>query len=105
MGTARNIELYSLAYRLALKQISELQKPEQPNIALRLHASIRRQLKKGANDPFFIVVEALKNVRLSNVSAGQSAGADETLARKRPRRRQRQKLLRIYRETAASLQK
>ena len=59
MGTARNIELYSLAYRLALKQISELQKPEQPNIALRLHASIRRQLKKGANDPFFIAVEAL----------------------------------------------
>jgi hypothetical protein len=105
MGTARNVELYSLAYRLALKQISKLQKREQPNIALRLHASIRRQLKKGATDPFFIAVEALKNVRLSNVSAGQSAGADETLARKRHRRRQRQKLLRIYRETAASLQK
>ena len=54
MGTARNIELYSLAYRLALKQISKLQKREQPNIALRLHAPIRRQLKKGATDPFLL---------------------------------------------------
>jgi hypothetical protein len=46
--TARNIELYSSAYRNAWKHISALQKREQPDISLPLHASIRRQLKKGA---------------------------------------------------------
>jgi hypothetical protein len=45
--TARNIELYSSAYGIAWKQISPAQKHEQPDIALRLHASIRRQLQKG----------------------------------------------------------
>jgi hypothetical protein len=60
--TARNIELYSSAYRIAWKRISSLRKREQPNIALRLHASIRRQLKKGATDPRSIATEALKAV-------------------------------------------
>ena len=58
--SARNIELYSSAYRIAWKEISRLQKREQPNIALRLHASIRRLLKKGATDPSLIASEALK---------------------------------------------
>jgi hypothetical protein len=58
--SARNIELYSSAYRIAWKQISPLQKREQPTIALRLHASIRRLLKKGATDPSLIASEALK---------------------------------------------
>jgi hypothetical protein len=51
---AQNIELYSSAYRIAWKPISTLRKHEQPNIALQLHASIRRLLKKGATDPRFI---------------------------------------------------
>jgi hypothetical protein len=58
--TARHIELYSSAYRIAWKEISPLQKREQPNIALRLHASIRSQLQKGATDPLFIATDALK---------------------------------------------
>jgi hypothetical protein len=60
--TARNIELYASAYRIAWKQISPLQKQEQPNIALRLHASIRRQIRKGATDPLLIATEAFKAV-------------------------------------------
>ena len=56
---ARNIELYNLAYSLAWKHISEHQKRD-PNMARRLHDSIRRQLKDGATDPLFIASEALK---------------------------------------------
>jgi hypothetical protein len=58
--TGRNIELYSSAYRIAWNQISPLRKREQPDISLRLHASIRRQLKDGATDPLFIATEAFK---------------------------------------------
>jgi hypothetical protein len=58
--TARNIELYSSAYRIACKQISPLRKREQPYISLRLHTSIRRQLKEGATDPVSIAIEAFK---------------------------------------------
>jgi len=54
--TAKNIELYSSAYRIAWKDIRR----EQPDIALRLHASIRRQLMKGITDPRVIATEALK---------------------------------------------
>ena len=60
--TARHIELYSSAYRIAWRQISPLQKREQPDIALRLHASIRSQLKKGVTDPFSIAPEVLKAI-------------------------------------------
>ena len=60
--TAKNIELYNSAYRLAWKHIPELQKREQPDIALRLHESIRRQLKEGATEPLFIASEALRGV-------------------------------------------
>jgi predicted DNA-binding protein len=61
-GIARNIELYNLAYRLAWKHISELQKREYPNVAAFLHEAIRRQLKEGAVEPLFIAAEALKNI-------------------------------------------
>jgi hypothetical protein len=71
-ATARNIELYSSAYRVAWKQISLLRKREQPDISLRLHASIRRQIKEGATDPLFIAAEAFKAV-------------DEELSRERRR--------------------
>ena len=57
---AQNIELYNSAYSLAWKHISEGQKREQPNIARRLHDSIRRQLADGATEPLFIASEALK---------------------------------------------
>ena len=56
---ARKIELYSLAYRTAWRRFSP-QKREQPNLALWLHAFIRRQIKKGATDPLFIATEAFK---------------------------------------------
>jgi hypothetical protein len=61
-GTARNIDIYSTAYRIAWKQISSIRKREQPDISLRLHASIRRQLNEGATDPLFIATEAFKDV-------------------------------------------
>jgi hypothetical protein len=59
-GIARNIELYNSAYDLAWKHISELQKRKQPEIARRLHDSIRRQLAYGATEPLFIASDALK---------------------------------------------
>jgi hypothetical protein len=58
----QNIELYSSAYRIAWKQISALRRREQPDISLRLHDPIRRQLKEGATEPLFIASEALKDV-------------------------------------------
>jgi hypothetical protein len=62
----QNVQLYGSAYRIALKYVPLLQKREQPNLALRLHASIRRQLKEGATDPHFIATEALKTVDEEN---------------------------------------
>ena len=60
--TARNVELYSTAYKLALEQIPALQMREKPDISLRIHASIRRQLKAGETDPRRIAFNALKDV-------------------------------------------
>jgi hypothetical protein len=60
--TARNIDIYSTAYRIAWKQISSIRKREQPDISLRLHASIRRQVNKGATDPLLIATEAFKDL-------------------------------------------
>ena len=65
MGLAQDIELYHSAYRLAWKQVSELQKREKPNIASRLHDSIRLQIKKGATEPLFIASEALRDVEFN----------------------------------------
>jgi hypothetical protein len=58
--TRGHIQLYGTAYGLAWKQISSRQKREQPDLALWLHAFIRRQINDGANDPSFISSEALK---------------------------------------------
>jgi len=65
-GIARNIELYQLAYRLAWPYVSEFQKSADPNIALRLHDSIRRQLKGGLAEPVLIASEALKGIDTVN---------------------------------------
>jgi hypothetical protein len=70
--TAKNIELYSSAYRIAWKQISPLRKREQPDISLRLHASIRLQVRKGATNPVVIASEALKALGESEPGAPQS---------------------------------
>jgi hypothetical protein len=61
-GIARNIQLYQLAYRLAWPYVSEFQKNADPDIAVRLHDSIRRQLKKGSTEPVLIASEALKGI-------------------------------------------
>ena len=60
--TARNIELYSSAYRIAWQRLSLLQKREQSDISLRLHDSIRDQIKEGATDPSSIASEVLKDI-------------------------------------------
>jgi len=60
IGTTKTRELYGLAYSIAWKQISPVRKRDQPDISLRLHASIRRQLNQGATDPLFIATEAFK---------------------------------------------
>jgi hypothetical protein len=65
--TARNIDIYGAAYRIAWKQISPIRKREQPDISLRLHASIRRQLNDGATDPLFIATEAFKDLGESDL--------------------------------------
>ena len=61
-GIAQKIQSYNLAFQLAWKHISEDEKRKQPNIARRLHDSIRRQLKEGATEAVFIASEALKDV-------------------------------------------
>src|SRR5262245_6772779 len=47
----------------ALKHVFTRQKREQPDIPLRLHASIRRQLKEGEKDPKLIASEALSDLQ------------------------------------------
>jgi hypothetical protein len=59
--TARKVELYSRAYKLALRQISSTQRREQPDISLRIHASIRRQLQARETDAHVIASEAVKD--------------------------------------------
>jgi hypothetical protein len=70
--TGRNIELYGSAYRIAWNQISPVRKREQPDISLRLHACIRRQLKDGATNPLFIATEAFKALGESEPGTPQS---------------------------------
>jgi hypothetical protein len=59
--TARRVALYSRAYQLVWEQISPDQKRAHPNISLRIHASIRRQLNEGAKDADGIALAALKD--------------------------------------------
>jgi hypothetical protein len=61
-GIARKIESYNLAYRLAWEHISEHQRREHPDIAQRLHDSIRRQVSEGATEAVFIASEALRDI-------------------------------------------
>ena len=77
-GIARNIELYNSAYSLAWKHISEHQKRD-PNMARRLHDSIRRQLKDGATDPLFIASEALKALEESEPEPPKAESAKQPL--------------------------
>jgi hypothetical protein len=80
-----NIELYNSAYRLAWKPISERQKREQPNIARRLHDSIRRYLKDGETEPVFIASEALKVLEESeprSENKGKGPGPKERARRR-----------------------
>jgi hypothetical protein len=59
--TARRIDLYSSAYKLAWEQISSAERRAQPDISLRIHASIRRQLKESETDPRRIAFSAIKD--------------------------------------------
>jgi hypothetical protein len=59
---AQRIEVYSAAYKLAWKQIPPDERREKPDISLRIRASIRRQLKAGANDANAIAFVALKEI-------------------------------------------
>jgi hypothetical protein len=65
--TARKVELYSTAYQFALKQIPPLTMRERPGISLRIHASIRKQLKAGETDPHRIAFAALKDVLIPDI--------------------------------------
>jgi len=78
-GIARNIELYNSAYRLAWKHISERQKRERPDIARRLHDSIRRLLKDGETEPLFIASGALKALEESEPGTPKAERAKQAL--------------------------
>jgi len=60
--TARRVGLCSAAYKLALAQIPPDRIREQPDISLRVHTSIRRQLKAGETDAITVAFTALKDV-------------------------------------------
>jgi hypothetical protein len=64
LNTVRKVELYSLAYRTALNHISDFQNRDHPNISLRLHAFIRRQLKEGAKNPLLIAAKAVSDLQI-----------------------------------------
>jgi hypothetical protein len=59
---ARRIELYHTAYKRAWELIPSVQRRARPDISLRIHDSIRRQLKEGATDARVIAVAALNDV-------------------------------------------
>jgi len=52
---------YSSAYKLAWEQIPPAERLMRPDVSLRIHASIRRQLKEGATDARRIACEAVKD--------------------------------------------
>jgi hypothetical protein len=57
---ARNVELYSLAYRTAWRRISAGQKRGHPDLPLWLHTFIRHEIKEGMTDASAIASDALK---------------------------------------------
>ena len=61
--TARRIVLYGSAYKLAWEQVPPDQKRWRPDISLRIHASIRRELKAGSKDPHAIASAALEDIQ------------------------------------------
>jgi hypothetical protein len=63
---AQKIEVYSAAFKIALAQIPADQRRARPDIPLRVHASIRRQLKAGAADAHTIAFTALKDVLVAD---------------------------------------
>src|SRR5215470_10350217 len=64
--TARRIEVYSAAYKIAWKQIPPDERRARPEMSLRIHASIRRQLKAGANNPDAIAFVALNDALVTD---------------------------------------
>jgi hypothetical protein len=62
----KRVEIYGPAYRLAWKQISPAERRARPDISLRIHASIRRQLKAGANNPDAIAFVALNDALVTD---------------------------------------
>jgi len=63
-GIGRRAELYGSAYKLAWKQIPPAERRAQPDLPLRIYASVRRQVKEGAVDPIVIASAAVKEVLL-----------------------------------------
>jgi hypothetical protein len=62
IAIARRIELYHTAYKRTWELIPTVERRARPDISLRIHASIRRQLKEGATDARVIAFAALKDV-------------------------------------------
>ena len=58
----QRVEIYGSAYKLAWEQIPPDERRARPDMSLRIHASIRRQLKAGANNPNAIAFVALKEI-------------------------------------------
>ena len=58
----RRAGLYGSAYKLAWKQIPPAERRAQPDLPLRIFASVRRQVKEGAVDPIVIASLAAKEV-------------------------------------------
>ena len=69
----RRVELYGTAYKLALEQIPPDQKRAQPDISLRIHASVRRQLKAGVVDAHRIAFAAVEDVLVSDSGGATKA--------------------------------
>src|SRR5262245_14565577 len=57
---------YSAAYKIAWKQIPPDERRARPEMSLRIHASIRRQLKAGANNPDAIAFVALNDALVTD---------------------------------------
>jgi hypothetical protein len=58
-GIARRVELYRSAYKLAQEQLPRTR--IRPDTFLRIHASIRRQIRAGETDARVIASEAVKD--------------------------------------------
>ena len=59
-ANAEKSQLYGLAYGMALKRVSPLQKRIQPDLPSWLHDFVRHEIKEGTTDPSVIVAKALE---------------------------------------------